>query len=278
MQVWFIVYIAMVVIAVITACISMSPEQRRPMDHLQPERNITSILDMLLNTEMKQEIYTIDLICLLFFTFELFVRFFVCPLRRTFFKAPLNILDLFLTTVMWLSVIMDHIPAVVHAQIGHTIMRALFSLNILRVFHIGKTSNGVKLLIFTITASIEAFGLLLVSMTMAIVILASLAYFAEVVTNADTFQNIPIAVYWAFITMTTVGYGDISPQSWPGYFVAIVCALSGILLLAMPIAIIASNFNTFYSNMSSAEQRIKRKKLLDEGSTPVPQENSMPGK
>lgn len=251
----------MVTVAVVTACISMSPEMRIPMEHLDPNWNSTSVLDMLLNTEMNTEIYVIDLICLLFFTFELLVRFLLSPSKRTFFKCLLNAMDILLTFVMWCSVILDHVPAIEHAQVGHTVLRALFCLNILRVFHLGKTSKGVKLLLFTLSASMEAFGLLLISMTMAVVIYATLVYFAEVATNSDAFENIPIAVWWAVVTMTTVGYGDYYPKTWTGYIVGIMCALSGILLLALPIAIIASNFNTFYSNLSSAEQRLRRKRL-----------------
>ncbi|XP_067672523.1 potassium voltage-gated channel protein Shaw-like [Haliotis asinina] len=261
-KLWFSVYIIMVSVAVVSACLSMSPELRMPMEHLSPDWNSSSILNMLLNTEMNTEIYVIDLICLLFFTLEFLVRFLLSPSKRSFFKSFLNVMDLMLTVIMWCSVILDHVPAIEHAQVGHTVMRALFCLNILRVFHIGKTSKGVKLLLFTLSASMEAFGLLLVSMTMAVVIFATLVYFAEVSTNSDAFENIPIAVWWAVVTMTTVGYGDYYPQSWTGYIVGIMCALSGILLLALPIAIIASNFNTFYSNLSSAEQRVRRKRLL----------------
>ncbi|XP_071107814.1 potassium voltage-gated channel protein Shaw-like [Haliotis cracherodii] len=260
-KLWFSLYMIMVTVAVVTACLSMSPEMRIPMEHLDPNWNSSSVLDMLLNTEMNTEIYVIDLICLLFFTFELLVRFLLSPSKRSFFKCLLNAMDILLTFVMWCSVILDHVPAIEHAQVGHTVLRALFCLNILRVFHLGKTSKGVKLLLFTLSASMEAFGLLLVSMTMAVVIYATLVYFAEFATNSDAFENIPIAVWWAVVTMTTVGYGDYYPKSWTGYIVGIMCALSGILLLALPIAIIASNFNTFYSNLSSAEQRLRRKRL-----------------
>jgi hypothetical protein len=61
-------------------------------------------------------------------------------------------------------------------------------------------------------------------------------------------RNIGIALWWAVITMTTVGYGDVYPESIPGYCVGCVCAIFGVIILAMPIAIIASNFTEYYSN------------------------------
>ncbi|XP_046366359.2 potassium voltage-gated channel subfamily C member 3-like [Haliotis rufescens] len=262
-KIWFTIYMLFVSMVVIIACLYTIPQLREPLRKEDSHLASGSILDMLLKSEMKGTIYRLDLACLVFFTVELLTKFTICPEKKRFFSFGLNNLDVTLTLIMWTAVVLDHIPIVEHVHIAHTVLRAMFCLNVLRIFHLGKSSNVMKLLIFTLKASLSAFGLLLVTLTMAVIIYATLAYFAEVATKADTFSNIPIAIWWTVVTMTTVGYGDICPQSWAGYVVGVICSLSGILLIAMPIAIIASNFDAFYSNMPAAEQRIRRKRLKE---------------
>ena len=71
-------------------------------------------------------------------------------------------------------------------------------------------------------------------------------YLAEL-TYDEKITNIPNAMYWALITLTTVGYGDYTPVTTAGHLIAFVCAACGVLVLTMPIGVIASMFYSFYS-------------------------------
>jgi hypothetical protein len=87
---------------------------------------------------------------------------------------------------------------------------------------------------------------------------ASLVYYAEQ-SNPDTlFISIPDSFWWAIITMCTVGYGDFAPSTAQGRVVGGVCALCGILVLALPVPFFVNNFTRLY------EESIERAKRKEE--------------
>lgn len=141
-------------------------------------------------------------------------------------------------------------------------MRAVLALRVLRVLHLTKRFDSMKVMVLSMKASGQELGLLMAVLFMAVLIYGNFAYLAEFIAGTHMFQNVPMAVWWAIITMTTVGYGDYYPTSVVGYFIGSACALTGLLILAMPIAIIATNFSTYYENLASCNQRRARKAFI----------------
>ena len=64
----------------------------------------------------------------------------------------------------------------------------------------------------------------------------------------NDFESIPLGLWWALVTMTTVGFGDMVPKTYLGMFVGAMCAMAGVLVVALPVPVIVSNFAMYYSH------------------------------
>lgn len=122
--------------------------------------------------------------------------------------------------------------------------------------------TGLRSLGMTITQCYEEVGLLLLFLSVGISIFSTVEYFAEQSIPDTTFTSVPCAWWWATTSMTTVGYGDIRPDTTTGKIVAFMCILSGILVLALPIAIINDRFSACYFTLKLKEAAVRQREAL----------------
>merc|ERR1719192_2819846 len=99
---------------------------------------------------------------------------------------------------------------------------------------------------------------------MGMLIFAGLAYALEKDEPGTMFYTLPQTLYWAIITMTSTGYGDVAPLIAAGKFVGSLCAICGVLCITLPIPIIVANFNRYYEKSIIREEIDDQRHALKE--------------
>ncbi len=121
-------------------------------------------------------------------------------------------------------------------------LKTLILLRLLRLFKLGRYSTGFQSLMEAVRRERQALLASFLVLFSVVLIAATLAYVAEHNAQPDAFASIPAAVWWALETVTTVGYGDVVPKTLPGRIIGGLTMITGILMIALPIAIIGSSF------------------------------------
>ena len=163
------------------------------------------------------------------FTFEYIVRLLVV-------RHPLKFVFSFFGIIDFLSFLPSYIGLFIAGTHGLMVIRALRLLRIFRVLKLNRYINESNLLIRAMKASRYKISIFLYAVLMLIIIIGAIMYLVEGSQNG--FDSIPRSMYWVIVTITTVGFGDIVPQTTAGQFIASFIMILGYAIIAVPTGIV----------------------------------------
>lgn len=272
-----ILSVVIILLSIITFCLETLPQFK----HYRVD-NVTYV-------EGKQSVYKESIIeddvpkftepffiietgCIIWFTSELLVRFASSPDKLAFFKNVMNLIDIMAIVPYFITlgtVIADEQKPEGQANViaeseeeeggnqamSLAILRVIRLVRVFRIFKLSRHSKGLQILGQTLKASLRELALLIFFLIIGVVLFSSAVYFAEADSDQTFFKSIPDAFWWAVVTMTTVGYGDMRPTTPWGKLVGSLCAITGVLMIALPVPVIVSNFNYFYHRETESDDK-----------------------
>ena len=163
------------------------------------------------------------------FTIEYILR--LSSVRRPLRYAltPLGIIDFLAIVPTYLSLFLPGAQTLL-------VVRVLRLLRIFRIFKLAEYLRESSVLASALKASRRKITVFLLTVLTIVLIVGTLMYVVEGPTNG--FSNIPVGVYWAVVTLTTVGYGDVSPVTPVGRMLAVIVMLMGYAIIAVPTGIV----------------------------------------
>lgn len=185
-----------------------------------------------LQVKYKSIFYVLEWIFTIFFTIEYILRLYCVYSPIKYAKSFYGIIDVLAVLPTYLSLI---IP-------GSQSLMVIRALRLFRVFRIFKLAHFLKeghVIVAALRASRAKITVFLVFILLIVMVMGSLMYLIESGKNTN-FTSIPRSIYWAIVTLTTVGYGDIAPQTPVGQFVAAVIMIMGYVVIAVPTGIVSS--------------------------------------
>uniref|UniRef100_A0A158P610 Ion_trans domain-containing protein n=1 Tax=Angiostrongylus cantonensis TaxID=6313 RepID=A0A158P610_ANGCA len=257
-----LVNICFVVLSIVCFCLKTHPYFRIPdidIDHLNASHPKTFYVSKT-TTSSHPSFFYVELFCNMWFSGEFLLRMLFSPKIGPFLKNPVNIIDFIATISFYIDWALDSVLS----GTNRDSVEFFSIIRILRLFKLTQHSVGLKILIQTFKASAQELFLLVFFVLLGIVIFAALVYYAErVEDNPDNqFNSIPVGLWWAVITICTIGFGDLVPKTYLGMMVGSMCALMGVLTIALPVPVIVSNFAMFYSHAQARSKLPKKRRRV----------------
>jgi len=209
-------------------------------------------------------IFLIETSCIVWFLIEIGLRFYCSPKRKRFFMNFLNIIDVLAILPYFITFIITTIAveSSLKPQTA-TILRTIRLVRMLRILKLSRYSRGFRILGLTLVRSTRVLFLLVCFQVVLAIFFSSIGYFVEHDEKQTKFTSIPESFWWALITMTTVGYGDICPTTLWGKITGACCAIMGILSISFPVPVIVSNFNYLY-NQDKDDCKLEPEDLMNQ--------------
>ncbi|MCV9931691.1 ion transporter [Flavobacterium sp. LS1R47] len=204
-----------------------------------------------INHKYHTQLLICEWIITVFFTIEFILRIISIQKPIKYIFSFYGIIDLMAILPMYLSIFFPATNVL-------TIVRVLRFFRLFKILHIPQISQQSIQLREAMEASKEKILVFIYFVVISAIIIGSLMYVVE--GKESGFTSIPMGIYWAIVTLTTVGYGDISPASPLGQFLASLVMIMGYGIIAVPTGIVTAEFakSSLKSNSISTKKKCSK--------------------
>lgn len=185
--------------------------------------------------------YQAEWVFTIFFTVEYILRIYTVHRPRRYIFSFYGIVDL-------LSILPTYLIWLFPGAQSLLVIRSLRLLRVFRVFKLGNFLFESQIIMKALKESRSKIIVFLMFVMIVVIIFGSVMYLVEgaLPGGNQEFDSIPRSVYWAIVTLTTVGYGDIAPNTWLGQMIAATIMILGYSIIAVPTGIVTSEFTKAY--------------------------------
>lgn len=176
--------------------------------------------------------FVIDSVCVAIFTFELVLRFLVCPRKGKFFRDIMNVIDVLAVLPYYVTLILEQFG------VQPEFLAALKVIRVMRILKLTRNSRRLRCLLLTLRRCSVDILFLYCLCFLAIILYGTVIYYLEFIEGGRQFSSIPESFWYICVTLMTVGYGDVVPATVLGKLIGSVCCVSGVVILALPIPIL----------------------------------------
>lgn len=184
---------------------------------------------------LKTTVFYLEYFFTIFFSAEYVLRIYCAKNPRGYILSLFGIIDLLSILPMYLGFFFPHVQYAI-------ILRCLRLVRIFRVLKLFSFLTEGNILIRAILASWKKIVVFFMFVVLLVICLGTMMFMVEGQHDGTSFNNVPNSLYWAVVTLSTVGYGDITPVTTLGKFLSAVIMLLGYTILAVPSGILSAEF------------------------------------
>lgn len=182
---------------------------------------------------LKLTLTALEYLLTLFFTIEYALRVYCEPRKKDYVLSFFGIVDFLATIPQLLSIFIPQLKYL-------SMMRAFRLIRIFRVLKLFTFINEGYLLIESVKRSLNKLIVYFLFVSVLVVVLGTIMFIIEGDEPGSSFHSIPDSIYWAIVTLTTVGYGDITPITVGGKIISSMVMILGYTIIAVPTGIVSA--------------------------------------
>ncbi|MAW20836.1 MAG: ion transporter [Flavobacteriales bacterium] len=219
--------------------------------------------DAIIHQKYGKTLLTAEWIFTIFFTIEYILRIYCAKSSKKYILSTMGVIDLISIIPTYLMVFYEPIGSLM-------LIRIMRLIRVFRIFQLSKYLRSRHTMQIALRSSRPKIIVFILYISLIVIILGAIMYVVE--GQSHGFDNIPKSIYWAVVTLTTVGYGDVVPITTLGKTISVFIMILGYAIIAVPTGIVSSELT---KNRKDKEQLKNQDEIIEKENEIIEKENEI---